>query len=458
MASKKLFIAVPVYGALEPNFTLSLFRLVMDKPCDMGLDLKIGDSLVSRARNAQVAKFLKSDCTDMLFIDSDLIFTPDHVKRILGHDEPLVGGFYVKKKEGNPEFVVNTFEKLDPPRADGLQKVKYVGTGFMKISRIVFEKMIEKYKDEIAYHPDEQPPDAVEYDFFSVGRYKFPDGTTRYLSEDWFFCQRWLDLGGEVWADAAICCKHVGPACYPLKTQEAQIFGPRPDTAGDAAVDATVLPAGFFVPPELSLPKPSDGISEMKDILDGCYDIPGLKEPPRTVLDAGAHVGLFTYWAKKKWPNAQVTAFEPESQNLQWLCHNLHNMQGVTIVHSALSDHNNELVLRKGHNSLTHSIIGEGVQFTVPCKDASTIGSFDIVKVDTEGSETSILSKLDVSKTMGIVVETHSDFDACEVRVIGERRGFKLVSDAETIKGCRLLKFARPSALIDNESKVEVPA
>jgi FkbM family methyltransferase len=449
MASKKLFIAIPVYGALEPNFTLSLFKLVMDRPCDLGLDFKIGDSLIPRARNSQVAKFLKSDCTDLLFIDSDLIFTPDDVKRILSHDEPLVGGFYVKKKEGNPEFVVNTFPKLDPPTAKGLQKVKYVGTGFMKISRIVFEKMIEKYGNEISFHPDEQPPDAVEYDFFSVGRYKFPDGTSRYLSEDWFFCQRWLDLGGEVWADAAVCCKHVGPACYPLQTQLSQIFGPRPDTAGGAAVDATVLPAGFFVPPESSLTRAVDGGSEVNDILLGCYDVPGLKEPPKSVLDVGANIGLFSYWAKKKWPESRITAYEPEEQNFQWLTHNVHNLSGVNLVRSALSDHNKELHLKRGHNSLTHSVEGDGKIFSVPCQDAKKLPQYDLVKVDTEGCETKILHSLDLSNTKAVVCETHSAMDYDWIRFDMGRKGFLMSSDKPTVSGCRLLKFVRPDAVVN---------
>lgn len=451
MASKKLFVAVPVYGSLEPNFTLCLIRLITEKPCNLGLSIKNGDSLVPRARNALVAQFLASDCTDLLFIDSDLIFTPQHVARIISHDKDVVGGFYIKKMQGIPQFVCNTFENCEPPDADGLQKVKYMGTGFLKISRKAFETIIAKFGEKLWYHPDETPPETKEHDLFTTGVYQFPDGTRRYLSEDWFFCQRWLDCGGDVWADSQICARHVGPAVYPLVTQEPYIFGPKPDMAGGARIDASPspahlsVPAGFVIPPELSMPC-GDKQSEAADILGGCYDVPGLKEEPQTVLDAGAHVGLFTFWAKNRWANCEVTAYEPEPQNFHVLDHNLRALSGVKLVHSALSNHNKSLKLRKGRNSLTHSLTAAGPEFTAPCTDASALAPYDFIKVDTEGSEFAILSHLDLSKTKAVVCESHNG-EETELTKLLDSKGFNLLSDEPTIHGCRLLKFARPEAL-----------
>ena len=94
----------------------------------------------------------------------------------------------------------------------------------MLIKRVVFEQMIDRFGKEIGFMADEVK--RQEYDFWSVGTYQFPDGTRRYLSEDWYFCQRWHDLGGKVWGDTKIVCKHVGQAVYPLKTQESDIIAP----------------------------------------------------------------------------------------------------------------------------------------------------------------------------------------------------------------------------------------
>jgi hypothetical protein len=38
--------------------------------------------------------------------------------------------------------------------------------------------------------------------------------TGQYLSEDYAFCRRWRDLGGEIWADVEARLTHVGHAAY----------------------------------------------------------------------------------------------------------------------------------------------------------------------------------------------------------------------------------------------------
>lgn len=218
----KLFVAVPVYGGVDPFFTQSLMKLVADPTVSMQLRMCPGDSLVARARNSLTADFLESDCTHLLFIDSDLIFGADQVARMAGHGEALVGGLYPKKQQGDVAWVLNGCAEPTEVRPDGLQEVRYVGTGFMRIAREVFERMIVAYGTELVYTPDHRK-DRVEYDFWSCGTYQYKDGTRRYLSEDWYFCQRWLDLGGQVWADTRVVLKHVGMAVYPLISQEKEL-------------------------------------------------------------------------------------------------------------------------------------------------------------------------------------------------------------------------------------------
>lgn len=215
----KLFIGLPVYGAMDAQFAQCLINLHLDPPCDEFLVCpNLGDSLVSRSRNTITANFLATDATHLLFLDSDLIFSPEHVKRIVTHDVEIVGGFYPKKCEGPLQWVCNAMdgEKIEPLE-NGLQRVKYVGTGFMLVKREVFTKMIERYP-EIQFKADQTG--RVEHDFWSVGVHQFQDGSRRYLSEDWYFCQRWIDMGGEIWGDTKIIARHVGHAVYPLKTQQ----------------------------------------------------------------------------------------------------------------------------------------------------------------------------------------------------------------------------------------------
>ena len=233
LADRHLFIGIPVYGAMDSHFVQCLLRLVADPPCKISIRCNVGDSLVSRSRNTLTAQFLASDCTDLLFLDSDLIFAPHHVARMASHDEPVVGGLYPKKQQGPLSWVINAQDGAEP-RADGLQNVRYVGTGFLRVNRSVFERMIEAFGADISYTPDHGEP-RTEYDFWSVGSYEYRrerPGFRRYLSEDWFFCQRWLDLGGSVFADTRTVLKHSGQAIYPLLTQESEVLGQTPLPAG----------------------------------------------------------------------------------------------------------------------------------------------------------------------------------------------------------------------------------
>ncbi len=245
-------MAVPVYGGLDPFFAQSLVKLVGAPSCNMALRVHPGDSLVSRARNSLTADFLESDCTHLLFIDSDLVFSGDHIAHMLGHfakpEVKVVGGCYPKKQEGDVHWVCNGCLEERQARADGLLEVRYVGTGFMMIAREVFDAMIYRFGEELRYTPDHRK-DRDEYDFWSVGTYRYPDGSKRYLSEDWFFCQRWLDITGssgspnQVWLDTRVILKHVGTAVYPLATQQQSLFGLGRDVAlppGDAANGAAV--------------------------------------------------------------------------------------------------------------------------------------------------------------------------------------------------------------------------
>lgn len=222
----KLFIGIPIYGGVDPHFFCSILQFNEEKhrlPFPVHCSTVIGDSLVSRARNTITMEFLKSDCTHLLMIDSDLVFSSDHVVRIMGHNLDVVGGFYPKKKDGDAELVFNSLQDVVMDER-GLTEVNYIGTGFLCVSRKVIEAMISEYGDDIIFKVD-GAENKVGFDFWPVGVYKYPDGSRRYLSEDWYFCQRARDLGFKVWGDNRVLLKHSGNALYPLKHQEQQIFG-----------------------------------------------------------------------------------------------------------------------------------------------------------------------------------------------------------------------------------------
>jgi hypothetical protein len=92
-----------------------------------------------------VHEFLKSDATDMLFIDSDVIATPEDILRLLAQstDKDIVAGAYPRRATDKKFFADLYWNENEDLEFDGsLMRVKRVGTGFMLIRRHVIEKMV----------------------------------------------------------------------------------------------------------------------------------------------------------------------------------------------------------------------------------------------------------------------------------------------------------------------------
>lgn len=181
----KLMIATPMYGGLNyGSYTRSLIELT--SICkDYGVQLSVyylsNESLITRARNYCVDSFMRSDCTHLMFIDSDIGFNANDVIALLAlslmnkKDYNIICGPYPKKNiswekikhavdkglaDEDPnnlnkfvgDYVFNlkhqTAFKLDEP-----VEVAESGTGFMLIPRETFEKYKAAYP-ELMYLPD----------------------------------------------------------------------------------------------------------------------------------------------------------------------------------------------------------------------------------------------------------------------------------------------------------------
>ena len=218
---RRIYFAVAGhFAANDLLFVQSLLRMAIGPKISVAFGWSC-DPSVERARNILTANFLESDCTHILFVDSDVGFSPEDVARIGSHDEPVVGGIYPLKNM-NPEvqWCGNGLPSSGAPdaRPDGLMPVKYIGTGFLCIARSVFEKIIEHEEGAISYRQD-FAPHRREHAFWMQGVRK-----DRFLTEDWYFCDRWLDMGGRIFADTRVILKHAGRAEWPLPFQKGNPF------------------------------------------------------------------------------------------------------------------------------------------------------------------------------------------------------------------------------------------
>lgn len=242
-AGVQLVVATPCFGGqISVLFAASLFklqRLLWDyRDLSLKVLFKDGDALITRARASLISQFLDDPgATHLLFIDADIGFEPEQVLRLIACGAHMCAAVYPIKRidwdkvkstmqEGraNPAAALKYVFEVDDPGAvvekGGFIKVRYAGTGFLMIRRGALEKMCAHYP-QLRYRRDHSVDAASGSDnrFALFECMIAEDGT--YLSEDFAFCKRWTDLGGEIWADLDSNLRHVGPMtfCGDLSSQ-----------------------------------------------------------------------------------------------------------------------------------------------------------------------------------------------------------------------------------------------
>ena len=232
---KKVALAIPCYDhKLEVETARAAYHCLYDPENPVGqLLFQNGDSLVTRARNTLVARFLETDMDYLLFIDSDIHFNADDVKELCKSDKHLVCGLYFKKTLPYQPVANQCFE------TEGmLNAMRECGTGYMMIHRGVFERIIFHEKAEPYKNTTDDKSTYRKYDFFKVG--VCPDSGL-YLSEDYYFCKMVREVGFKVWLHTGVVGFHAGRAVYPFEDS----------TTLDFIVDyLTKYNAGMELPPE----------------------------------------------------------------------------------------------------------------------------------------------------------------------------------------------------------------
>ena len=230
-AKAKLYVATPCFGChMTTAFMASMLGL--HAACAMRgyecmVDFIGNESLVERARNILVARFLASDATHLLFIDSDIAFSPESVFRLVESGKDVVTAVYPKKaldweqiksklQAGDSEpvyqmgldFNINITGAQEAVDNDGFVRVLDSATGFMLIKRAVLERMCQHFREEL-YCVNDIMGQSVK-DYVALFACMIDPDTRRFLSEDYSFCRRYQQLGGEIWADLASPLAHLG--------------------------------------------------------------------------------------------------------------------------------------------------------------------------------------------------------------------------------------------------------
>ena len=220
LRTTRVHICMPCYGGMLTESTFMSYIKWANTCRQLGIDWTIetmtNESLISRARNTLVAKFLNNpDSTHLMFVDADIGWEPWHLLAMLNRDVDVIGGLYPMKTLPI-KWVVNGFDGAEEG-PDGLQEVSKTGTGFMLIKRHVFEKLdahpaTKPFANDIGL-PVALNPYMKTYFDTAVRE-------NRYYSEDWTFCENWRDLGGKVWVDKRVLLRHTGTYVFDFAQQE----------------------------------------------------------------------------------------------------------------------------------------------------------------------------------------------------------------------------------------------
>jgi FkbM family methyltransferase len=129
-------------------------------------------------------------------------------------------------------------------------------------------------------------------------------------------------------------------------------------------------------------------------VIDDCYGLfPYARQAkPKTIVDIGANLGLFSKLCAMLFPDADIFAYEPNPAALQWL---KRNAEGTSVrVHAvAVTDSSQAAKLDTSCDSTLSRIVLDG-DLTVECVAPSQVAEgreIDFLKIDCEGSEWSIL-------------------------------------------------------------------
>eukprot|EP00976_Prorocentrum_cordatum_P017211 346620-Prorocentrum_minimum.AAC.1 len=234
----KVFVATPCYvGQVHVKYmesVMALQHLLTQHNVGFEFFNIPFDSLIPRARNASVTRFMASkDATHLLFVDADIQFHPMSVLKMLQENKGVICGVYPKKAldfdslkhnfdrtsnhvelvQSSVRYAYNFVPGQQSHRIErGVVEVLDGPTGFMMIQKSVIRDMIRHYADT-EYKNDvrayQVSPDDRFYDLFQCRVF---DG--RYLSEDYSFCRLLQNINRKIFADLTVKLNHIGQFCY----------------------------------------------------------------------------------------------------------------------------------------------------------------------------------------------------------------------------------------------------
>ena len=183
----KILICIPAMDMVATGFSQSL-AMLQKGGNETAIMFEVG-SLIYEARNKLAKQAIAMGADYTMWFDSDMIFKPDTMVRLLAHDAPVVSGAYFRR---SPPYHLVAFDECDAETRKWsdldlpTETVKCGGVGFgcvMVKTEVLFEV---------------------------AARYKTWFEPVNGFGEDLSFCWRARQCGYDILLDPTITCGHVG--------------------------------------------------------------------------------------------------------------------------------------------------------------------------------------------------------------------------------------------------------
>jgi hypothetical protein len=187
---KKVIIGMPSEDIMHVTTAHSIGCAVIGTPEVVDFLIYKGCDIVS-ARTWLAKEAIAQGATHLLFVDTDMHFPPDTIRKLLSLEKDIVSVNYHKRRFPLESVLTQLPESEE--NEDEPYRVGVAGTGLMLIDLKVFTE------------------GKLEDPWFSFGR--GPQGELK-LGEDAWFCYTARSAGYEVWVDPTINVRHIGEYAF----------------------------------------------------------------------------------------------------------------------------------------------------------------------------------------------------------------------------------------------------
>jgi glycosyltransferase involved in cell wall biosynthesis len=205
---KMLFIATPHNSLLSHHYVTCLLRTwnKLFGKYDLGIST-VESALIHSNRNFLIRDAIKNNADYLLFIDSDIVWEPEDIEKLIGLNKDVACGVYKSRRplqDIENAYVVFgrredgklcVYEKLPdvPFKADA------AGLGFCLIKRNVIETMLNRIPDH-----------GYPFDYLTIDEMgQEHNDITNYVGEDISFFYRLQQAGFDLWVHPKVLVGHL---------------------------------------------------------------------------------------------------------------------------------------------------------------------------------------------------------------------------------------------------------